>query len=41
MDFKSETNCWKPAVWTLAVLVAIMAMAALFGGFDPNAVASR
>ncbi|MEJ8574688.1 hypothetical protein [Microbaculum marinum] len=28
-------------VWTLAILVGVMAVTALFGGFEPSAVAAR
>ncbi|MEO1199114.1 MAG: hypothetical protein AAFX39_07750 [Pseudomonadota bacterium] len=39
MGHNTETNCWRPAVWTLGVLVAIMALTAMFGGFEPTTVA--
>jgi len=27
--------------WSLAILVGVMLVAALFGGFEPNAIAAR
>lgn len=41
MNKHSETNCWRPAVWTLTLLIGIILLAGLFGGFEPSAVAAK
>ncbi|MGE0846811.1 MAG: hypothetical protein AB7L41_11100 [Flavobacteriaceae bacterium] len=41
MSRDTETSYMRVATYTLAVLVGVMALVALFGGFEPSAIAAR
>lgn len=41
MHRDAEPSYLRVTAWTLAVLVGVMLVTALFGGFEPSAVAGR
>ncbi len=41
MERDANPSYLRVTVWTLAILVGVMAVTALFGGFEPTAIASR